>query len=236
MTATLNHGRTPGLAAFVQPRPDATASQDPEQRLQPRSSMFLACVLRGPNFEQVGRVRNMSAKGALVELSPAPLDGATVELLRGSLLATATVAWSSPQRCGLRFDSAVDVAAWLKAPARPHQQRVDRIVELVNAVAVPGPGEVPLRHGDDGQPLSLPECASDLRGVVSLLQQLEDALAGDPDTVARHADRLPNLDLAVQLLRAITRRLSGTDDELAEGSAALGSLRMACAQALAADF
>lgn len=98
--------------------------------------MFLAATLMGAGFSAPAKVRNMSASGALVEAAAIPPARTAVQLLRGTLVAPAVVAWSTPGRCGLRFAGPICVHEWLKAPVNSQQQRVDAIARSVRS-AIP---------------------------------------------------------------------------------------------------
>jgi hypothetical protein len=194
-----------------------TNSGTAEQRGTPRSSMFLACVLRFGGQQVPVKVRNMSPTGALIETTLLPPPGAIVGLVRGSLEVDATIAWADHRHCGLRFETLVSVAQWMGR--REEQNRIDRIVALgarmTTAEAPPPPA-----------PTRTP--AADLEDVARLLKRLEEALAAEPATVARHGAELQHLDIAGQLLGAL---IMGLQPGAADG-ARLDHLRTACARAL----
>ena len=198
-----------------------------ESRQQQRSSLFLAAVLRSETGQVRARVRNMSLHGAMVEAPICPPKGTKVQLIRGRLIAHGEVIWAESGQCGLRFASAVSVREWLAAPSKVEQDRVDEIVSLVKAGAIPAEfGGARLSGAEPGDNEG---AVSEIEHVVALLLDLEDDLAASNETLQRHAAKLQNLDIAVQMLRAITSQLNGAPHV----GATLADLRIVCAEALA---
>lgn len=200
-----------------------------DQRRQPRSSMFLASVLRAGTEQATVRVRNMSPTGAMIESPLIPATGTTVHLLRGALSTQAAVVWASQKRCGLRFTSEVSVQDWLAAPTNVEQARVDHIVALVKAgVMLPSADPSNGAH----EPRSGELLIDDLAAVLRLMQNLEDDLASSDETLARHGLKLQNLDIAMQMLRAIASELGSNGGRDQSNEAKLHGLRVTCRQAL----
>jgi len=202
-----------------------------DARGQPRSSMFLAAVLRAGTEQSPVKVRNMSSNGAMIETSVAPAAGAKVDLMRGALVVRGTVIWSSANRCGVRFSSEVSVKDWLAAPTKVQQQRVDALVAIVKA----GGADLPLEDASARGPRSQEQLIDDLGAVLSLMQDLEDELAGSNETLERHGMKLQNLDIAMQMLRAVAGELAPDRNNGTERIARLEDLRVACSQALGTD-
>ena len=200
----------------------------PEGRGQLRSSLFLAAVMQA-GVEQVPvKVRNMSLNGALVDSPVAPLAGTEIHLIRGSLIASGKVAWSSAGRCGLRFSSEISINDWLASPSKAEQQRVDEIVSLVKAGAIPiGLAEARVHSGGFGD-----EIIVGLEDVLKLLEDLENDLATSEETLGRHGPKLQNLDIATQMIRAVLSELGAAGGRAKPDRAVLEGLRIVCAQAL----
>jgi hypothetical protein len=82
-----------------------------QQREAVRDSMFLHATVSALNgtTEFVGRVRNLSAGGMMVEtpVELAPGEGIACEL-RGIGRVDGRVAWSAEGRLGIAFDAAID--------------------------------------------------------------------------------------------------------------------------------
>ena len=199
-----------------------------DPRRQPRASIFLAAVMRSGTEQAPVKIRNMSPNGARVETAVAPSVGSKVDLSRGSLVAQGTVVWSSANLCGLRFASAVSVKDWLEAPTKVQQQRVDEIVAFVKA----GGAGISANSETSAQPRCFEQLFDDLDAVIQLIQDLEDDLASSEETVARHGLKLQNLDIAMQMVRAVAGELSHRDSRPPSNIARLKDLRVACAQAL----
>lgn len=201
-----------------------------DPRAEPRTNLFLGAVIRGAGVSLPVKVRNMSASGALVEGTALPDEGTDVQLARGSLALPATVAWSAPGRCGLRFSSLACVQDWLAAPANPGQQRVDEAVRVLKLGAVPiAPRPAPQIGLDSGRQLA--QFGDDLRGAIRLVRDLCHELSTDDEAVRRHAEKLQNMDIVQQTVAAVADALAGEMDESAAATR-LGSLRASCAAAL----
>lgn len=201
-----------------------------DPRAEARTNLFLGAVVRAPGLSLPVKVRNMSASGALVEGTGLPEEGAEVQLLRGSLHLSATVAWSAEGRCGLRFSSLACVRDWLAPPANPGQQRVDEAVRVLKLGAVPMPqrrtSQVVTPNGNE-----LIQFGDDLRRAMRLVKDLCHELSSDDEVVTRHAEKLQNMDIVQQTVAAVADALEGEMDENTTASR-LGSLRASCAAAL----
>ena len=191
--------------------------------------MFLAAVLRAGGEQAPVKVRNMSRNGALLDSPLMPSRGTKVQLVRGSLIADGTVAWSSDGRCGLSFVSQVTVKDWLLSPTKAEQQRVDEIVSLVKAGAIPT-AFAGTESPDRAVSKELVEDA--LEDVLTLLQDLEINLASSHESLARHGPKLQNLDVAMQMIRAVMRTTVADGFPSENAGADLENLRAVCAQAL----
>lgn len=192
--------------------------------------MFLAAILRAGVEQAPVKVRNMSQNGAMIDSPLSPPPGTKVELLRGSLRAQGTVIWTSNNRCGLRFSSDLALDEWRAAPHKAEQHRVDDIVALVKAGAfplAPTDHEPGTRPSDEAHK-SHEQLAEYLGDVVSLMQDLEDDLASSEETLGRHAGKLQNLDIAMQMVRAIAQEITGEAVTMAK----LEDLKVVCAEAL----
>lgn len=171
---------------------DAEADLGGQKRSDPRRNIFVAAVLCHDGTSTPVRVRNMSRSGALVECAAPPAVQSGVRLCRGSLSVRGSVVWLRGERAGIRFDSDVDVAAWLPKGNRPEgQAQVDAIVDAYRS------------QGADGlyQYSSPAPAASNLEVVVQLLQirdslnRAADELAGNSAITAEHAAPLQAIDL-----------------------------------------
>lgn len=84
-------------------------AHDPESRAGHRSNVFLAATLVIAGGSLAVRVRNISARGALLDGPQLPPVGAAVDLTRGSLVAHGTIVWQTGDHCGVEFDSDIHV-------------------------------------------------------------------------------------------------------------------------------
>ena len=177
----------------------------------------------------------MSSNGAMVETSLPPTRGTYVYLMRGSLVARGTVIWSSANRCGLKFSSEVSVKDWLAAPTAVHQNRVDEMVALVQAGQAAVATDHSVEQGFASENRSHGQLVEDLGAVISLIQNLGDDLASSDETLARHGIKLQNLDIAMQMLRAVSAELTPNNSTKLADLAKLKDIQVACAKALATD-
>lgn len=185
--------------------------EDPQDaRGEARSSLYLAAALYCDGSASPVKIRNLSPAGALLEGASLPGNGSLVQLVRGALIVHGLVAWCSAGRCGLKFSGIVDVQCWRANPAHSEQQRVDEVVRLLKAGAVPLPVP-PLAPPDETAGVA--EGADDLRRARQLLDQLGEALGVDSDVVRRHGLVLQNLDLAMQMIDAVAAGLASETGE-----------------------
>lgn len=198
-----------------------------DARAQPRSSLFLAAVLEAGVERSPAKVRNMSPNGAMIESPITPPVGTAIRLMRGELIAQGVVIWSLTNRCGVLFSSKISIKEWLAAPSKAQQQRVDDMVALVKAGGSSGHGEAIA----DG-PRSHAQLVDDLAQIVKLMQGLEDELSSSTATLERHGSKLQNIDIAMQMLRAVAAELDTTGSGAPQSKAKLRDLRVSCAEAL----
>lgn len=204
-----------------------------DARVAGRASIYLAATLYCDGSPSPAKIRNISATGALLESPVVPGVGSLVQLVRGRLIIHGLVIWALEGRCGLKFSGSIDVQEWRAAPSNMEQQRVDEVVRLVRAGAVPLPVP-PLGHSSDSDEMTDPAAqrSADLRRVSDLLEGLVEVLAGDAEVVARHGPALQNLDIAMQVLAAIDAAC--VDDRDANDPEKLVGLRRSADQALQA--
>jgi len=199
-----------------------------ERRSTGRASLYLAATLYCDDHSFPVKIRNISSTGALLESRTMLTAGVLVQLVRGSLIVHGLVAWAEDGRYGLKFSGSVDVQQWRATPMNAEQQRVDDVVRLVKAGAVPLPIEAPSSDRPDAIELS-----TDLQRASGLIGKLADRLAKDSVVVALYATELQNLDIAIQVIAAVEGMLSGKTD-LGTGAAKFASLRKSVNQALIA--
>ena len=207
-----------------------TAFQEPghdERRGTARASLYLAASLYCDGSSYPAKIRNISSSGALLEASAAFAQGSLVQLVRGSLIVHGLVAWIANGKLGLRFSGSIDVPQWRRSISNAEQERVDDIVRLVKAGAVPLPVNTACRESSFGKESP----AADLNRAVRLLDRLGDRLAKDAIVVSSYPAELQNLDIAVQVIEAVGTLLEArTDLGLDENKFA--SLRKSADQAL----
>ena|SRR5689334_4739910 len=212
--------------------PTPIQSSEADARGASRSSLYLSAVLCCDGFSSPVKIRNLSSSGALIEGPIVAASGSFVQLVRGGLNVGALVVWSGEGKCGLKFSDLIDLPQWRAAPTNVEQQRVDEIVRLVKAGAVP----LPVRRSsaptnpEDGVETNA-AILGDLRRASELLGNLGDMLTSDPDVVARHGTALQNLDIAMQVIAAAKAVIAGQSDPEVDATK-LEGLRRSADQAL----
>lgn len=200
---------------------------DGERRGTARSSLYLAASLYCDGSAHPAKIRNISSTGALLESSAEVARDSLVQLVRGSLIVHGLVAWVADGKLGLKFSGSIDVLHWRKTISNSEQERIDDIVRLVKAGAVPLPINVAPR-----EPSTEAESPSrDLKRAVKLLDLLGDRLAKDAIVVASYPAELQNLDIAVQVIEAVGALLE-TQTDLGVDANKFSSLRKSADQAL----
>jgi hypothetical protein len=179
----------------------------PESRAGRRSNVFLTATLVMAGGSVAVRVRNISARGALLDGPKLPPEGAVVDLRRGSLIAHGEIAWHTDDQCGVRFDADVDVDSWTMRVGHLDQQNVDQIVALVRRPAaastvslVPPVSLVPLVSPVHATP------QDSLAAISADLAETCDRLAARPDLVQAWAAELQELDSIAQRLKNVVQK------------------------------
>jgi hypothetical protein len=101
---------------------------DADPRSDRRSHVFLMAVLRAGTSSLPVRVRNLSARGALLEGSNLPAPAQSVLFRRGSLSTIGSIAWVSGQHCGIHFQERINVDEWVDRAGPVGQQRIDAAI------------------------------------------------------------------------------------------------------------
>lgn len=207
------------------PQPtEQKASSD--RRTANRSSLYLAASLYCDGSVYPVKIRNISSAGALLDTLTVLAPGSLVQLIRGPLIVHALVAWTDQGRLGLKFSGTVDVQRWRQTISNAEQQRVDDVVTLVKA------GAVPLQVYSSASSLEeMNGPSSDLLRASKLLSRLGDRLANDAIVVANFPGELQNLDIAIQVIDAIAALMESRTD-LAIDATKFASLRKSADQAL----
>jgi hypothetical protein len=214
-----------GAAEGADPGADAAADAAADLRAAARTNLFMAATLQSADASTEVKIRDLSVVGAQIESSLNLPIGSEITLVRGGLSVHARVTWSNERRSGLHFTSQVSVSDWMANPTHRAQRRVDHLVAVVKAGAVPF--AIPANHDTEAPG----ELADDLGRVARLLDNLGDALASDAALVAQHGVELQNLDIALQTLTALAETVQPGATPGA-GRARLGELRRSCLEAL----
>jgi hypothetical protein len=180
-----------------------------------RTNLYLAATLVGKNCRMAVTVRNLSSTGALVRArSPIAIVG-PVQLVRGSLTATGTLAWQDGLNGGINFDEPIDLAEWAPGAPREGQRDVDRMVAQSRGQIAPLlPRARPQLAPHEARSNLVARISEELAFASRRLDVLGSALAEEPAVVARHGARLQDLDITMQVLGHLSRLLA-TDDPAA---------------------
>ncbi len=176
--------------------PPAETEHDSDLRQGPRTAMFVTGTCISNNRVQPVRIRNMSRDGALLEGAILPAPGDQFELVRAHLRVSARSMWVSGNQCGVSFKAPIDVAEWMSRLAPSHQQQVDALVHQARQ-------DIDVGRRPSSDPSHPPAVSNrgKIKTAITLLEELEGALADDALVIARHHDQLQALDRALQLLR-----------------------------------
>lgn len=188
---------------------DSVISCEPaDHRYDTRTHLFVVATLCWNEGSAPVHVRNMSAKGALIEAAVLPRPAATVVLKRGSLEVSGRIAWVASGQAGLSFGTSVRVADWMTRRANGHQDRVDEIVASLKSDELGF--EQPVLTPD--RPLRSVEVETELALLRADLAKLGDALTSDIILVATHPE-IQLIDIAQQRIQ----RILGVLDQIATG-------------------
>jgi hypothetical protein len=162
-----------------------------DKRSEGRSNVFLTATLHSGASPSPVRIRNLSARGALIEAAKLPPPGSAVRLVRGQLFASGELAWASGGHGGVRFTSEIDVDSWVKKVGHGEQQRVDGVV-----AALRSSGTVPptLQKVDGGDTID---------AVSGDLDRLCEQLVGNANLSLELGEQLLKLDAIAQRLRRL---------------------------------
>lgn len=166
-----------------------------DHRLQIRSNVFLAASLVAGALPLPVRVRNLSARGALLDGGSLPPAGARVRLLRGDLSAEGQVAWTAHGHAGIRFASEIDVGAWVKRLGHRGQQRVDAAVAALRR--------------DQPLPALAGEPSPTLSTISAELDSICERLSGSPAMTVEFAEELVKLDALARALQHLADQTQG---------------------------
>lgn len=94
---------------------------------QPRQTTFLPARIRGNDGWQDAIIRNISCRGAMLQMQAPPSPGSFIELRRATAVMVAQVRWAANNCCGISTRELIDIDA-LKAGAAgaaalPHLER-----------------------------------------------------------------------------------------------------------------
>lgn len=208
---------------------EAPQSDGDDSRLAPRASLYLAAVLSCDGAHTSVKIRNISSSGALLEGTQIPEVGASAKLTRGNLGAEGFVAWATERKCGLKFSVPIKVQQWRASTLNAEQARIDDIVQQLNAgIAPPSAADT----NEDFVRLQNAELSDDLGVALTLLEALSEAIGGDAAMVLRNGADLQKLDIAMQLIGAVSAIMSGRSESTSDASARLSGLRRSANQAL----
>lgn len=165
-----------------------------DQRCEGRSNVFLTATLSGGVRPAAVRIRNISAKGALVEGADLPAVGSRIRLVRGSLSVAGHLAWEGASHAGLTFDSEIVVTDWVRRLGHSGQQRVDQIFAALRT-ARNAPGD-----------LDSEQEAASLVAISAALTAICERLASHPAIGVELGEELIKLDTIAEVLRKLAAR------------------------------
>jgi hypothetical protein len=206
-----------------------------ELRASRRTNLMLAATIEIGGRSAAVRIRNLSDTGALLDGGGLPAEGTAIVVRRGDLEIASVVAWSSGDRCGVRFEQPIPVNDWTGGKPRPlectglrDQRRVDAIQAEFRAATAPTPSAASLVSPQtDSAPIEQLDSrlADELAYVQRLLESLGDELITEPVVVRNHARALQSIDIAGQILAHLARILVADDRPAAVEDIGMSDLR-----------
>lgn len=170
------------------------------ERREDRVDLLVRVTLHTDGASSVVRLCNISARGALVEGEDLPATGRTVDLQRGATAVQGRIIWRAGNKAGISFSDRTEVEHWF--PEAEPQNSVDKAFQRIARE---------LNRQDKREPVVAPHhrsqiTADDMERSAGALEELADALAGEPDLFGRYATQLQALDISAQLLRKLALR------------------------------
>ena len=199
--------------------------KDDDTRFMPRTQLFLSAMIHFDRVSAAVRLRDLSASGARIEGATLPIVGTAACITRGALNASGMIVWRDRKRCGLHFDTPLQLDDWMPTRVARDQLVVDDMVEAVrsgNDVLPFRPPALPVDAIGDALPRRL---AEELAYVGRLLESLGNDLCSEPLLVMRHAEKLQNIDISHQILGHVAALLVAEHPEQAIDAIGMGSLR-----------
>lgn len=199
-----------------------------DARVDARINLFLSATVEVNGRNLAVRIRNLSRQGAMIESPGLPKSGSAIVIERTGLKVGGLLRWTSGARAGVQFDRTIDLAAWspsLGLSAR-NQSDVDDALAAIRSGADPSPLPNPPRCSAPIDNLALRgRIGEELDCVARMLETASDALAGDPNVIARHIERLQELDMASQMLVELAALLAADDPASALATIKLSDLQ-----------
>ena len=198
-----------------------------EARADPRINLFLSATVEVDGRSLAVRIRNLSRSGAMIECPGLPQSSSAIVIERTGLKIGGLLRWASGPRAGVQFDRVIDLAAWSPSLglSMRNQSDVDRAIAAVRSGATPAPLPRP-RRADPVDNLALRgRIGEELNCVARMLEAASDALAGDPNVIARHMERLQEFDMASQMLSELAGLLATEDPAAALATVKLSDLQ-----------
>jgi len=167
---------------------ESVLQSESENRSQSRSNVFLSATLVAGNSVVPVRVRNLSARGALLDGSSLPAAATKIRLVRGELAAEGQIAWQGGGQAGLRFLGVIDVSQWVRRVGNPAQRRVDDDLAALRRRSAP--------------PVPAPEHFS-MALISNEIREICDRLAASPAMTVEVGEELVKLEALAQALESL---------------------------------
>lgn len=169
-----------------------------ELRRDARTHLFVMASLCWDAGSTPVHVRNMSARGALIEAPVLPKPGNLVMLKRGGLQVGGQIAWAASRQAGLAFRASVSVTDWMASRSSAHQGQVDEIVSAFRSSTEPALHSIALTTRSK-RPAVI---EAELKILHDDLERLGNGLASDVILVATHPE-IQLLDISLQRIERI---------------------------------
>lgn len=184
-----------------------------EARADPRINLFLSATVEVDGRSLAVRIRNLSRTGAMIECPGLPKSGSPIVIERTGFKVGGLLRWANGLRAGVQFDRIIDLAAWSPSLglSTRNQSDVDSAIAAVRSGAASSPRPIPSRAEPLDDIALRGRIGEELKCVARMLEAASDALAGDPNVIARHVERLQEFDMASQMLSELAELVAATD-------------------------
>lgn len=178
---------------------------DNDERAAPRINLFLSAIAAFGGKRIPVRIRDISATGARVDGENLPEPGAAIEIIRADKILVGKTIWNNRKRCGVQFNTEIDLAQWTPTNSSQNQINVDKAIASIRGAEKTRASEAESSHVADTR------IAEEILLVKRSLCVALDELSEYPILIHRAPQTLQRLERASNTLMHLTTLLESTD-------------------------